>query len=90
MGPILIKNIPEDLLKELRKLKVDLECRTWSELLAKLVESEKIVSLSPESLEEMRSGVQEFLRLGDTISKRWKGSSTVLDETRRARRHENA
>jgi len=37
-----VKNLREDLLKELKRLKAELGCKTWAELLAKLVESEKM------------------------------------------------
>ncbi|MGQ9538280.1 MAG: hypothetical protein ACUVTE_01650 [Candidatus Bathycorpusculaceae bacterium] len=41
MATILVKNVPEDLLKELKRLKVELGCRAWAELVEKLVKSEK-------------------------------------------------
>jgi len=41
LSRILIKNLPEDLLRELKRLKVELDCRIWAELLEKLVESRK-------------------------------------------------
>jgi hypothetical protein len=88
MATILVKNLPEDLLKELKKLKVELGCRTWAELLAKLVESEGAISLDEEELKEMRIGVQSFLKLRSVVSKRWAGHPTVLEETRRSRAHE--
>jgi len=43
LATILIKNLPEDFLKELKRLKVELGCRMWAELLAKLVESGKAI-----------------------------------------------
>lgn len=88
MATILIKNLPEDLLKELRKLKAELGCRTWAELLARLVESERAISLSEEKLMEMRAGVQGFLRLGNNVSRKWIGHPTVLEEASRSRDHE--
>lgn len=88
MATILVKNLPEDLLKKLKRLRVELGCRTWAELLAKLVESERIASLGEERLEEMRSGVQAFLKLRSSVSKKWLGSPMVLEETRRSRKHE--
>lgn len=89
MATILVKNLPEDLLKELKRLKVELGCKTWSELLAKLVESERAFSLSEEKLDEMKTGVQGFLKLKRIVSSRWSGSPTVLEETRRPRNHEH-
>jgi hypothetical protein len=88
LATILVKNLPEDLLKELKKLKIELGCRTWAELLAKLVESERVIALSEEKLKEMRAGVQGFLKLGSVVSSRWTGHPTVLDEVRRSRNHE--
>lgn len=83
-----MKNLPENLLKELKKLKVELGCKTWAELLAKLVESEKTISLSEKELEDMRTGVQGFLKLGNVVSTEWASHSTVLEESRRTRHHD--
>lgn len=88
LATILVKNVPEGLLKELRRLKVELGCRTWADLLAKLVESEKAVLVSEEDLREMRTGVQTLLKLKSVVSSRWTGRPTVLEETRRSRHHE--
>jgi len=87
LATILVKNLPEDLLKELKRLKVELGCRTWAELLARLAESERANS-SGEKLNEMREGVRGFLGLKSAVSGKWKGRPTVLEETRRARAHE--
>jgi len=87
---ILVKNIPEGLLKELKRLKAELSCRTWAELLAKLVESERAISLGEERLVEIASGVQGFLDLRNVVSRRWRGRPAVLEETRRSRDHETA
>jgi hypothetical protein len=88
MTTILVKNLPENVLKQLRKLKVDLGCRTWAELLAKLVESKSQIPLSEERLNEMSAGVQDFLRLRTAVSSRWAGQPTVLEESRRSRGHD--
>lgn len=88
MATILVKNLPEDLLRELKRLKVELGCRTWAELLAKLVESERAISLGEERLKEIRSGVEGFLKLRSVVSSRWAGRPTVLEEVRRSRGHE--
>lgn len=90
LATILVKNVPEGLLKELKRLKADLNCRTWSELLAKLVESERMISLGDEKLNEIRTGVEGFLKLRTVVSNRWTGRPTVLEETRRSRAHETA
>jgi len=88
LATILIKNLPEDLLKELKKLKVELGCRTWAELLAKLVESGKAISPTEEELKDMKAGVQGFLALKSVVSSKWVGPPSVLEEVRRSRRHE--
>jgi hypothetical protein len=88
LATILVKNVPEDLLKELKRLKVELGCRTWAELLAKLVKSERAISISEERLEDMRTGVKGFLRLKSVVSGKWTGHPSVLEESRRSRRHE--
>jgi len=90
LATILVKNVPEGLLKELKRLKADLSCRTWAELLAKLVESERTISLGEEKLEEIRSGVEGFLKLRSFVSNRWTGRPTVLEESRRSRANETA
>jgi hypothetical protein len=88
LATILVKNLPEDLLKELKRLKVEWGCKTWAELLAKLVESERTPPLSSEKLQEMRTGVQDLLKLRKTVSSRWISHPTVLNETRRTRKHD--
>ena len=90
MATILVKNLPEDLLRELKKLKVELGCRTWAELLAKLVELERAALLDEEKMREMKAGIQGFLELRSLVSSRWVGRPTVLEETRRSRGHETA
>lgn len=85
-----MKNVPEGVLKELKRLKAELDCRTWAELLARLIESERTISLSEEKLEEMRTGVQGFLKLRKPASHKWTGRPGVLEETRRSRSHEAA
>jgi len=90
MTTILVKNVSEDLEKDLRRLKASLGCRTWADLLARLVESESSRSLSEERMAEMKLGVREFLQLRPMVSGRWKGHPNVIDETRKSRRHEIA
>jgi ethanolamine utilization cobalamin adenosyltransferase len=90
MATILVKGLSEELLKELKRLKVELNCKTWAELLAKLVESKSLVILSEEDLKRMRKGAREFLKLKEAVSKSWRGPPTVLEEVRRSRSHENA
>jgi hypothetical protein len=88
MTTILVKNVSEELEKELRKLKASLGCRTWADLLAKLVESEGTRSVSEERLSEMKTGVREFLQLRTIVSNKWKGHPTVVEESRKSRKHD--
>jgi len=89
MPTLLVKNVPEDLMRELRKLKVELGCRTWAELLEKLVKhrSKDVIIIEKEDLEKMRKAVDGFLELRNIVTEKW-GEGTVLEEIRRARRHE--
>ena len=87
MATILIKNVPEDLLKELKKLKVELGCKTRAELLAKLVKTEKTIIMTKDELDKMRTEVQKFLKLRSIASKTWTSPPTALEESRNARHH---
>ena len=89
MPTLLIKNVPESLMRELRKLKVELGCRTWAELLEKLVKlkSKEIIVIGEEDLKRMKNAINEFLELRSIVTERW-GKGTVLEEIRRTRRHE--
>jgi hypothetical protein len=58
LATILIKNVPEDLLKELKRLKVELDCRTWADLLAELMTRRGRVFLTKETEERMAKGVK--------------------------------
>ena len=90
MATILVKNLPEETLSELKKLKVELGCRTWAELLAKLVESGRFPTLNEEETNKMRLGVEGFLKLREDVSKKWTGHPTVLEEARRSKKHEKS
>jgi len=85
MTTILIKNLPEEVLKELKRLKVELGCKTWAELLTKLIEPERMIILTREKLDEMSKGVRGFLELRSIVSNKWKGAPSVLEEIRRSR-----
>ena len=89
MATILVKNLPEELLKELRRLKVELGCKTWADLLSELVSSEETL-LNEDSNSKTETGVKNFLNLKKAVSTKWNNSPTVLEETRRSRRHETA
>ncbi|MGQ9597679.1 MAG: hypothetical protein ACUVUS_10035 [Thermoproteota archaeon] len=90
MPTILIKGVSDDLLKELRRLKVELGCKTWAELLAKLVASKELIVLDEKSLGEMTKGIKGFLSLRRVVSEKWTGAPSVLEEVRKARRHEDS
>lgn len=88
MATILVKGVSEDTLKRLKKLKVELECGTWAELLDKLARSDLAVTLNKEEVSEMRQGVSEFITLANRVSKKWKGPPTIVEEMRVSRHHE--
>ena len=89
MATILVKNLPEELLTELKRLKVELGCKTWATLLSELVASEEIL-LKEEKNNETEIGVKNFLNLKNAVSTKWNSDSTVLEESRRSRRHETS
>ena len=88
MATILVKNLREDVLKELKRLKVELGCKTWAELLEKLTRAKEALILGEEELTEMNTGVQGFLRLRRIVSRRWAGLPTVVGEVRATRAHQ--
>lgn len=67
---ILVKGLQEDLLKELKRLKVELGCKMWAELLSKLAASREFIIIDEEGLDRIRAGVQGFLNLRDVDSKK--------------------
>ena len=89
MPTLLVKNVPEDLMRELRRLKVELGCRTWAELLEKLVRARptEVVVVTEEDRERLREAVDKFLSLREIVTREWRGGP-VLDEFRRSRRRE--
>jgi hypothetical protein len=87
MTTILVKNLPEELLKELKRLKVELGCKTWADLLSELVSSEKTL-LNEDLNSKTETGIKNFLNLKNAVSTKWNNNPTVLEETRRSRRHE--
>ena len=90
MPTLLVKNVSEELLKELRRLKVELGCKTWAELLEVLVRQKprETFVLDREEVEEIKRNVEEFLELRKIVSKRWIEPPSVLKEFREARDHE--
>ena len=91
MPTLLVRNVPESLMRELRRLKVELGCRTWAELLDRLVRvgAGGVIVIEKEDMEEMRKAIDGFLELREIVTSRW-GEGTVLDELRRARGHEDS
>jgi hypothetical protein len=88
LATILVKNLPEDLLKELKRLKVELGCKTWAELLSELVTAKETILLTQEKTRQMKTGINNFLSLRGEVSRKWAGHPAVLEESRRSRRHE--
>jgi hypothetical protein len=87
MATILVKNLPEELLKELKRLKVELGCKTWADLLSELVTNEE-TQLNEDKNSKTETGVKSFLNLKTAVSTKWNNNTSVLEETRRSRRHE--
>ena len=87
MATILVKNLPEELLKELKRLKVELGCKTWADLLSELVINEE-TQLNEDKNRNAQTGVENFLNLKTAVSTKWTSGTSVLQETRRSRRHE--
>jgi len=88
MATILVKNLPEEILKELRRLKVELGCKTWADLLSELVITSEETLLNEDKNSKTETGVKNFLKLKTLVSTKWSNNPTVLEETRRSRRHE--
>ena len=90
MPTILIKNVPEETLKELKKLKVELGCETWADLLAELAASSEPTLIDEEQKRRMKKGVKGLLSLQSQVTAKWESPTSVLEETRRNRRHETS
>lgn len=89
MPTILVKGLSEETLKQLKRLKVELDCDSWAQLLEKLSETRRTsISFSKKEISEMRQGSRGFLALADSISKKWTGEPTILEEFRKSRKHE--
>jgi hypothetical protein len=88
MATILIKNVPEEVLKELKRLKVELGCKTWADLLEQLTTSYEAPLVTEEDRRRMKKGVKGLLSLREEVSKKWTEPPSVVEEIRRARRHD--
>ena len=88
MKTLLIRGVSEDLLKELRRLKVELDCKTWAELLEKLVTLKRIeIALIDEKHHaRVKEEVEKLIKLREVVSEKWK-KPHVLEEFRKARHH---
>ena len=87
MPTILVKGVSEETLRRLKKLKVELSCDTWAELLDKLSRPNRRITFTRDEISEMKDGVTEFVELSNKIAKKWTGHPTVLEESRASRRH---
>lgn len=87
MATILVKGVSDNTLKRLKQLKVELDCDTWAELLDKLVQSDRRVSITKGEISEMKHGVTEFIALANKVSKKWHGAPAVVEEVRASRKH---
>lgn len=90
MATILVKGISEETLKRLKRLKVELDCETWAELLDRFASQSTHyynVNLTRKEISEMKQGVSEFVTLANKVSKKWHGPPSVLEEFRASRRH---
>ena len=88
MPTILVKGLSEDTLKQLKRLKVELNCESWAELLERLSEPQRSISFTKDDVSEMRKGVREFIVLTNKVSRKWRGVPTVVEESRKSRGHE--
>lgn len=82
MPTLLIKNVSDELLRRLKGLKVELGCRTGSELLEKLARlaPREFFTLNEDDLRSIESGVEKFLDLTDLVSEGWSAPPSVLGE----------
>ena len=90
MPTILIKNLPEDTFKEMKRLKVELGCETWADLLSELTTSCETASVDAEQKRRMKKGVDGLLSLRSKVTAQWEDTTTVLEEMRRTKRHESS
>jgi hypothetical protein len=75
MPTLLIKNVSEELLKELKKIKAEAGCKTWAELLEYLVKikvNKQIVIIDEKYREKAMKAVDEFLSMSDEVTRKWK------------------
>lgn len=88
MATILIKNVPENVLKELKRLKVEYGCKTWADLLEKLTIERQSPVVTEQDRRRMKKGVEGLLSLRAQVTEKWKEPPGVVEEIRRTRRHD--
>jgi hypothetical protein len=89
MPTLLVKGLSESTLKQLKRLKVELDCDTWAELLERLSRGLPARrSFTKEQLQDMRDASKKLAELSEKASRKWRGPPGVVDEFRKARRHE--
>lgn len=91
MPTLLIKNVTKELLKELKRLKLELGCKTSVELLGLLTKHglKESFTIDEKEARTIKDGIKEFLELNKRTSKRWRGPPSVLEEFRKSRCHGN-
>ena len=89
MPTLLVKNVTEEVLKELKRLKVELDCKTWAELLELLTKlsPKETFTIKEKDAKNIKDGIKEFLELDEKTSETWRGPPSVLEEFRKSRRH---
>ncbi len=85
MAMILIKNVPEDVLKELKRLRVELGCKTWADLLWQLTISCEVPLATERQKQRMKKGVERLLSLRTQVTEKWTEPPAVVEEIRRTR-----
>ncbi len=88
MPTMLVKGLSREQIRELERLKVELGCKTWAELLGALAETTGRARVQSQRFEEMTASAEGFLSLEREVSERWRSEDSVLKEFRGARRHE--
>lgn len=84
---MLVKGLSREQIRELGRLKVELGCKTWAELLSALAETSGPARVQSQRLEQMMADADGFLSLEREVSERWTGHGSVLKELRKSRRH---
>ena len=87
MPTMLVKGLSREQIKELRRLKVELGCKTWAELLSVLAETRGPSRVRDQRLEQMMTDAEGFLSLEREVSERWGGGDSTLREFRKSRSH---